>query len=214
MSIESMDARRVDAADVSRVLDVLCDSFFDYPVMRFVLGERDDYSAQLRTLVEFFTMARVLRNEVILGVPAQSNTGDGSGTDYLGVALVSYPGRSEPPPELAELAAATWARVGADSRRRYDQFSEACAPIGVDEPHIHLNMIGTRRSAQGTGVGRRLLEAVHRLSADDPSSRGVSLSTESEANVPLYEHFGYAVIGRATVAPELTTWGFYRPDSR
>lgn len=41
---------------------------------------------------------------------------------------------------------------------------------------------------------------------------GVTLTTEDQVNVSLYEHLGYEVIGQATVAPELRTWGFFRPD--
>ena len=28
----------------------------------------------------------------------------------------------------------------------------------------------------------------------------------------LYEHFGYRVVGHASVPPRLETWGFFRPD--
>ena len=41
---------------------------------------------------------------------------------------------------------------------------------------------------------------------------GVTLTTEDQANVSLYEHLGYEVVGQETVAPELRTWGFFRPD--
>jgi len=41
---------------------------------------------------------------------------------------------------------------------------------------------------------------------------GVTLTREDQANVSLYEHLGYEVGGQAAVAPELRTWGFFRPD--
>ena len=45
---------------VPDVVDVLCESFFGYPVMRYVLGEEAmDYEERLKTLVHFFVMARV-----------------------------------------------------------------------------------------------------------------------------------------------------------
>jgi len=50
------------------------------------------------------------------------------------------------------------------------------------------------------------------MSAAHPQSPGVSLSTEVPGNVPMYEHFGYRVVGSARVAPELTTWVLFRRD--
>jgi hypothetical protein len=45
------------------------------------------------------------------------------------------------------------------------------------------------------------------------SEVGVSLTTEIETNVTLYRHFGYSLLGEVQVAPALTAWGFFRPDT-
>jgi GNAT superfamily N-acetyltransferase len=73
-------------------------------------------------------------------------------------------------------------------------------------------MIGVRREAKGKGVGRRLIEHVRLMSREDPDSQGVTLTTEDEGNVSLYQHFGYEIVGHATVGWELRTWGVFRPD--
>jgi hypothetical protein len=44
----------------------------------------------------------------------------------------------------------------------------------------------------------------------DEDAQGVSLTTENPDNVPLYQHFGYRIVGTSNVGPGLTTWGFYR----
>ncbi len=196
---------RLGEGDVPEIVDVLCEAFFDYPVMRFVLGpERADYSPKLGALINFFAMARVLRGETLLGI--------GERTDLDGAALVSrFTGRVSPP-ELDDLREQVWAELGTAARARYEAFGAACAPFQVDVPHIHLNMIGVRRRARGKGLGRRLIEHVHLLSQNDAESEGVTLNTEDAGNIPLYEHLGYKVLGHATVAPELETWGFFRPD--
>lgn len=149
-------------------------------------------------------MARVFRDEILLGIGDPANLG--------GAALVSRRGGPESPPDLGELRERVWAELGASARARYEAFSAASSRFQVDVPHIHLNMIGVRSRARGMGLGRRLIERVHVLSREDPASEGVTLTTEDEANVALYEHLGYELVGRATVAPELTTWGFFRPD--
>lgn len=185
------------------VASVLCEAFADYPVMRFVLGEQGDYARRLDTLIGFFTAARVHRGETLLGI-----TGE---VELVAAALVSDPAR-ETPPSLDPVRDETWAALGEPTRERYTAFGEATSTFDVEVPHIHLNMIGVRRAGRGLGLGRLLLDHVHEMSRLDPRSEGVSLTTEDPANVPLYEHFGYEVIGYARVSPELETWGFFRPD--
>jgi hypothetical protein len=38
----------------------------------------------------------------------------------------------------------------------------------------------------------------------------VSLSTETPENLPLYEYFGYRLLGHAEVGDGLDTWAFFR----
>jgi len=195
----------LDADATSQVVDVLCEAFSDYPVMRFVLGaDNSRYEDELRALIGFFVTARLMRDEYVLGI--------GGRASLEAAAIVSRPAGPPSPPELAELRERLWARLGAPARARYESFSRACAPFQTDAPHLHLNMIGVRRRAMGRGLARKLLEHVHEMSAADPESRGVTLTTEDAANIPLYERFGYAMVGHAVVTPDLETWGFYRPD--
>jgi GNAT superfamily N-acetyltransferase len=196
---------RLGVDDVPEIVDVLCESFYDYPVMRFVLGpETDGYSAKLRILLHFFAMARVLRGEIMLGIGERANLD--------GAALVSRPAGPASPAELSDLREQVWAELGSSARARYEAFGAASAQSQVDVPHIHLSMIGVRRRARGVGLGRSLIEHVHLLSRNDIESEGVTLNTEKAVNVPLYEHFGYKLVSHATVAPGLETWSFFRPD--
>jgi hypothetical protein len=50
------------------------------------------------------------------------------------------------------------------------------------------------------------------MSRARPDSTGVSLSTEREGNVGLYEHCGYEVLGSARVGDAFTTWSMFRRD--
>jgi ribosomal protein S18 acetylase RimI-like enzyme len=186
-----------------RVARVVCEAFADYPVMRYVLGDAGDYAARLRTLIGFFHGARVLRDDAVLGVSE-----DG---ELRGVALCSLPDRVAPP-ELDRLREQTWTTLGRDARARYDDCVRAWEPLGVAEPNLHLNMLAVPPRFQGRGLGRALLERVHALSREHTNSHGVTLTTESEANVALYRHMGYEVVGQRTIAPGIETWGFWRPD--
>lgn len=191
---------RATADDVVRVL---CEAFFDYPVMRYVLGGQDGYPERLRALIGFFHGARVLREDAILGVS--------DGGELVAVALTSLPDRVNPP-ELDVLREQTWAALGADARARYDDCVRAWESTGVDEPNIHVNMLAVLPGNQGRGLARVLLERVQAMSRERADSQGVTLSTESEPNVALYRHLGYRVVGQATIAAGVETWDFFRPD--
>ena len=189
--------------DVTEVISVLGDAFYDYPVMRYVLGSERDYAARLEKLITFFVRARVLRHEVLLGVRGS--------TGLLATALASYPTGASPP-ELNALRTETWGTLGDAARSRYETFGAVTSRFAVEPEHIHLNMIGVRSAAQGQGLGGLILRAVHDLSTSKPWSTGVTLSTELESNVPLYERFGYEVIGTASIASAFTTWAMFRRD--
>jgi GNAT superfamily N-acetyltransferase len=191
---------------VPGAVDVLCDAFAHYPVMHFVLGPaRAEYSEHLRLFCQFAVMSRVYRREFILGIA--------DGGMLQGVATVSRPAVSASSPELKLLREETWNRLGSAARVRYEEYSSAIARFIPAETHLHLNMLGVRHAAHGKGYARTLLEAVHALSREDATSSGVSLTTEVEANVSLYERFGYRLLGRIEFAPRFSAWGFFRANS-
>jgi GNAT superfamily N-acetyltransferase len=199
-----MPVTRLSSAQTAEAVTVLCDAFRDYPVMRYVLGSRDDYDRRLRTLIGFFVSARVYRDEPVLGIHDRDGT-------LSAAALVSFPDEREAPEALVARRESVWAELGAAERERYEAFGTACAQFVVASPHYHLNMIGVRRPHVGRGLARKLLESVHQLSDADDASGGVTLSTETPQNLPLYEHFGYRLLGHARVDDGLDSWAFFRP---
>lgn len=189
------------------VADVLCDAFRDYPVMRWVLGDAPDYPGRLRVLIGFFVAARVHRGEPMYGI-------EGERGRLAGAAILSWPLAGPAPESLEAAREAAWATLGEAERARYEAFGAAAGPLVPEMPHWHLNMIGVRRAAAAQGLGRQLLEVVHRHSREDPRSTGVSLSTELETNVGLYRHFGYRILGRAPVGGAFDTWALFREDDQ
>lgn len=173
--------------------------------MRFVLGaDNEKYADHLRRFVHFIVMARLYRDEVICGIMDRGT--------LQGAALVSVPSRAVTSISLDALREDLWDALGAEARARYETYGTAFARFVPPEHHLHLNVIGVRHAAHGRGYARALLDHVHQLSAADPESSGVSLTTEVEKNVSLYEHFGYRMIGREELTPGLTCWGFFRSD--
>jgi len=193
---------RLDRAAVPAVIDVLCESFFDYPVMRFVLAGGSDYDNRLRTLVALFVAARALRNDPMFGVQDE---------DRL-VAVMTTSNPSDPPhPSFAAVRADAWGRLGAESEQRYGQCVQAWESLAFDRPQLHVNMIGVRDAYRGMGFGKVLLHAAHDLARESRSAEGVSLTTEEPRNVEFYRHLGYDVIGHTRVAAVLPTWSLVQP---
>jgi len=83
------------------------------------------------------------------------------------------------------------------------RISERARPA---ESHFYLPILAVDPEFQESGCGRALLEALHARSERHPHSTGVCLETENPKNVPFYEHLGYQVIARNTLADfEITT---------
>lgn len=196
---------RLDAPEASQAVDVLYEAFRDYPAMRYMLGPvRGDYDTSLRRLIGFFVTARFHREEPVLAVK--------EGERALAAAIVTLPGERPSPPEVGEMREEVWAELGEAARARYGEYGEACLEFALDRSTYHLNMIGVREEARGEGLGRALIDVVHRMSREDPTSEGVTLTTELPANIPLYQHLGYRIIGHAGFGEGVETWGFFRPD--
>lgn len=203
MGIERLGRDRFDD-----VVATLCAAFRDYPVMRYILGDPDaGYDDRLTRLVGYFTASRFERGYPVLGVP------DPAGPRLLAAANVTPPRRVPAPPALEERYAALRAAIGDAAIDRFHRFAAATDALEPPGLHYDLGMIGVRPDAQGAGHGRAIIEAVHELSAADPDSDGVCLTTEVESNVRLYEHFGYRVLGRAvTDDGGLVSWTMFRDD--
>ena len=195
--------RRLAAADLDPVVDCLADSFSEYPVMRFVLG--DTWTEERnRALVRIFVANRVYREDAIFGIEEEGR--------LVAALTTTDPEERDPSPELAPLRERLWTELGPACRARYARAVEVWQTFVHPPPHFHVNMVGVRREPRGRGHARRLMEAAHALSAAHPASTGVSLTTETAANVPFYEKLGYRAPGPVRIAEGFETWDFFRPE--
>lgn len=193
---------RVPATHADEVISVLWESFYDYPVMRHVLRDSGmAYGEHLHKLISLFVGARVLLDDVMLGIRHQGQ--------LVAVATTSDPARP-PHPEFETLREQTWAVLGPAALERYMQFVSAWEKMAPAMPQLHVNMLGVRRQHQRRGLARTLLQEVHHMAEASTESRGVSLTTEDERNVPFYQHQGYEVIGYTRISDDLQTWSLFR----
>nr|WP_246301395.1 GNAT family N-acetyltransferase [Microbacterium immunditiarum] len=79
--------------------------------------------------------------------------------------------------------------------RRLRDYDRRCRALAPRTPHHTLTMVGVRDEARGAGHGRRLIEDAIAMAEADPGSSGIGLDTENPANVALYEHLGFHLLG-------------------
>jgi GNAT superfamily N-acetyltransferase len=192
---------RLTADHAADIVSVFCDAFHAYPVMRYVVGLSEDYDERLRHLIDFFVKRRVQQGGPLFGMVENGH--------LLAAATMTLPNEPMMPPGSEALRTDTWRRLGEGARARYDTYATATRALAIAEPHHHLNMIGVRAGQKGQKLARPLLEAVRAQAVEDTNSSGVSLTTETAANLALYQHFGYEIQGHVRVSPELQSWGLF-----
>ncbi len=193
--------------NIGEVADVLCEAFYNYLVMKYVLGDKDNYDNRLHKLVTFFVSARALRNEPMCGIYNSENK-------LVAAAVVTLPGDIPHPDELKRRRENLWKELGSGEQARYENYGNAAFSLLPKESHHHLNMIGVRDAYKGKGLARQLINAVEELVSLDPTSSGLSLNTEVETNINFYLHLGYELIGQTNVDKNIVTWGFFKSKQK
>jgi ribosomal protein S18 acetylase RimI-like enzyme len=197
---------RLARADKADAVEVLASAFQEYPVMQYVLKDAgNSYEEHLRALIGFFVESRLSRDWPLLGIRMNRQ--------LVAVAAANSPGKKPRPPELQEVYVRMTGMIGREAIERLKAFERASSSFVPDKPFYYLGMIGVRPEWQGKRLARTLIDHLHGMSEADPVSTGVCLSTEDPANVPLYEHLGYRVLGEADVG-EIHTWGMFRENTQ
>ena len=179
----SGDARVAGIADVDAAVEILTDAFYNDPAWGFGFPDPAKRRAQ---------QAWFWRMCVQGSVPLESVwiTGNGAST-----AVWLPPGVFEEfdPSPTSELALEARVVLGADADRFLQTVERFEAAHPHDEPHYYLSLLGTHTSQHGHGYGFGLL--TENLAMVDDAGMPAYLEASNVANVPLYERFGFRVIG-------------------
>ncbi len=193
------------AADAPEIIDLFCNAFYHYPVMRMVLGDIGvEYDHQLKNLIELFVMRRVWNEDPLLGIYQDDK--------LAAAATLTEPLEKINVPSTNKAQAEYWQKLGSAAEARYKKLGKIWRGFVIEAPHYHVNMIGVHSDFQGQGLAGHLMRTIHEMSAKDDLSAGVSLSTENPSNVNFYKYLGYDIIDHAVYSEALETWGFYRKD--
>jgi GNAT superfamily N-acetyltransferase len=196
ITIESV----TDVARLPELARILGRAFADYPVARAAFGNASG-SPQ-----EWFTRMgqTALENRLKMEMPVFAADRD---SEPVGVAVVSASDRRTPP-ELSARFDELTAEAGHDTQAFFQEFIKVVDAISPTDPHVWLAILGVDPSAQGTGVGRQLIETTVQFARDSGTYTGVALDTEDAKNVEIYQRCGFRLIGESAVGsmPVFVMW--------
>lgn len=170
--------RIAEASELDAVLDVLMLAFSTDPCLRFALDTPDKLFRGFRAFA----------------------TGMGGASVKLGTAWIAEDGAAAAmwlPPGVESDLEAMLAVLGEMAREEKGPVLEAVgdevAKYHPHEPHWYLPMIGVDPMSQGRGLGSALLKAS--LRRCDEEGVVAYLESSNPKNVPLYQRFGFEVMG-------------------
>ena len=189
MSRPSARVRRAAVEEMPRALAVIVAAFVADPVARFAWPSAESYLQAMQRAVKEFAGASFAHGTAEVA------------EDFSGTALWLAPG-VEPDGEAVEKVFRSTAEP-----RHLDDALKTFEKMGQShprEPHWYLPLIGVDPRAQGNGVGSALMR--HALARVDDGKGLAYLETGNPRNIPLYERFGFEVIGEIQVgaAPVVT----------
>jgi GNAT superfamily N-acetyltransferase len=180
--------RQLTLSDLEPMAQVLARSFAEDPLVSFILPNA-------RTRVQ--TVAKFFRAMGRLNIRAGSAFG--AGDPLEGVAVWSFPNKPEAsasPKHLLSFLPVLFSSYVIGARRARPIFHQIDANHRkhAPEPHYYLDNLGVLASARGKGLSSRLIRPF--LEMADSQKVIAYTDTVTDANVPLYEHFGFECVER------------------
>jgi GNAT superfamily N-acetyltransferase len=176
--------RAATGADAAAAIDVIVLAFSADPAARWTWPDPHQYLSEFPGFVKAF------------GGKAFTHGSAYCVGGYAGVALWLPPNVQPDEDELISLVQQTVAEP------RHDDIFAVFEQMGhyhPSEPHWYLPLIGVDPSHQGEGYGSALM--AHGLVLCDRDKTLAYLESSNPRNIPLYERFGFEVIGKIQAGP-------------
>ncbi|HEY0817127.1 MAG TPA: GNAT family N-acetyltransferase [Rhizobacter sp.] len=182
MNHPSTAIRTAAAEEMPHAVAVIVAAFAVDPAARFAWPALRDYLQTMPTAVREFAGTSLACGTAYLAA------------DFSGAALWLPPGVSAGGDAVDKLF-----RETAKPEHLSDLLStfEKMGQWHPQEPHWYLAMIGADPKVQGTGIGSQLMRTA--LARCDSQGALAYLETANPRNVPLYQRFGFEVIGEIQV---------------
>lgn len=194
---------RLNTEDSDRIIEVFFAAFEQDPLMYYFFG--NEYQNLAKYVMGYICHLARLSDSILLGASIEE--------ELQGVALITPPeivarDRHEAIAFLDEQLATAIGEAIVMRMEAYFQVKEAHKP---KQTHFYLDILGVMPKSQGQGVGKALIETLHKMSEKSPQSCGVALDTENESNLNFYQGLGYS-ISTVTNLDRIKIWSMFRAD--
>lgn len=176
---------------------VITVAFSTDPIARWVYPQADDYLRDFPAFIRVFA-GRSFENGTAYLAPSAS-----------GAALWLPPGVGPDDDRMIDLI---WSTTTEEIQKDLFPFLEQMGMFHPEEPHWYLPMIGVETHMQGRGIGASLMQ--HALAVCDEEGLPAYLESSNPRNVPMYERFGFEVIGTIQAGSSPPMYPMYRNAQR
>ncbi len=195
------EVKRVSHESVAGAAEVLARAFQDDPLQKYVFPDEEE---------------RLRRSAAHFGAALHYGLQFGTVNEAPGGAVIALPpGETDVTPSRAEAGGLAQLPdlIGPEAAARFFGVTQAAEPMHhrhAPGPHWYVMVLGVSPEAQGSGLGRDLLQSV--FAEADPGRLPVYLETTRAANVAFYGHMGFEVVEQFREPTSgLDVWGFLRP---
>lgn len=170
-------------ADADTVTHLVVEAFYDDPTWSWAFPDPGRRRSQHRRFWRLFVDAAVRRQSAWLAV------------DDTSTSVWVPPGEAELSPAEEEVLDRLLVELlGGDAARVVEAFELFEDAHPRNEPHFYLSLLATDPRHRGHGYGLRLL--ADNLAQVDERGLPAYLEASNPANVPLYERYGFRVVGQ------------------
>ncbi|MFY0663977.1 MAG: GNAT family N-acetyltransferase [Natronospirillum sp.] len=177
---------RLDESSAAQIRSVLFHSYRDEPTYQYLLeAHRPGYQQRLRATLRELVRLHFERNEVVLGITV------GEPARLIGAVFLSDIELRQDLSNKTLWHLKLILTAGLQAARNFTQYFNRVQAALPEAPHRMVSLVGVLPEFQKQGFGRKLMDAVHEICAQDSISEGVYLDTGNNAYLPFYEGLGY-----------------------
>ncbi|WLD56644.1 GNAT family N-acetyltransferase [Salinispirillum sp. LH 10-3-1] len=186
LNAEHSTVVRLDRSSAPHIRSVLFHSYRDEPTYQYLLeAHRPGYNQRLRATLRELVRLHFERDEVVLGVTV------GDPARLVGVIFLSDIELRQDISHRVMWHFKLILTAGLQAARNFTQYFNQVQAALPEAPHRMVSLVGVLPEFQKQGIGRKLMNAVHEICAQDSISEGVYLDTGNNAYLPFYEALGY-----------------------
>lgn len=174
-------ARPASATDRPEAARALASAFSEDPLFGWMVGPKAPLETRLRIFFDAFLKQNLRREDHLVYVAE-----DGSGA-----AIWQPVDKWKVPPMDLLRSAPALARVFRGRVPAMMGALSAIEKVHPKEPHLYLEVLGTRRNRQGKGVGAAVMSPV--LERCDREGLPAYLESSNPQNIPFYARHGFEV---------------------